>query len=72
MRGLDAVCARAGGDLPRDGERVAGALGKPGEFGVPDHEVANNEPLLGGLLGTPMLAPIWLQDAPERRAWSTK
>ena len=21
---------------------------------------------------TPMLAPIWLQDAPERRAWSTK
>ena len=23
-------------------------------------------------LVTPMLAPIWLQDAPERRAWSTK
>ena len=21
---------------------------------------------------TPMLVPIWLQDAPERRAWSTK
>ncbi len=23
-------------------------------------------------LVTPILAPIWLQDAPERRAWSTK